>query len=170
MSIFHRKNESGRVPGRRAVAAFSGLALALAAGLGTGAAQEVPASAAAAYEDIRATAGFVPSFVYAFPESAIAGAWAELKALEFSDDTALDARTKALISLAVSAQIPCQYCIWLDTNSARAAGASDQEIREAVAISALTRHWSTVFNGMQVDFETFKREFGGEAAMAVPAP
>jgi hypothetical protein len=29
-------------------------------------------------------------------------------------------------------------------------------------MSALTRHWSTVFNGMQVDFDTFKKEMAGE--------
>jgi AhpD family alkylhydroperoxidase len=159
MSMLRRKN----------LCALSGVAFVLATGLAPAAAQEVPPSAAAAYEDMRATAGFVPTFMYSFPESAVAGAWAELKALEFSDDTALDARTKALISLAVSAQIPCQYCIWLDTNSARAAGASEQEIQEAVAIAALTRHWSTIFNGMQVDFETLKREFGGEVAAGAPA-
>ena len=43
-------------------------------------------------------------------------------------------------------------------------GASDQEIQEAVAMSALTRHWNTMLNGMQVDFDTFKKEMGGESA------
>jgi AhpD family alkylhydroperoxidase len=76
----------------------------------------------------------------------------------------LDPKVKALISLAVAAQIPCDYCIWADTNSARQAGATDAEIAEAVAIAALTRHWSTIFNGLQVDLETFKREMGGEMA------
>lgn len=78
----------------------------------------------------------------------------------------MPAKTKALISLAVAAQIPCTYCIWADTQSARLAGATDEEIREAVAMAALTRHWSTVFNGMQVDFETFKKELGGEMSAA----
>ena len=31
-------------------------------------------------------------------------------------------------------------------------------------MSALTRHWSTFFNGMQVDLDTFKKELGGETA------
>jgi hypothetical protein len=31
-------------------------------------------------------------------------------------------------------------------------------------MSALTRHWSTVLNGMQIDFDTFKKEMGGESA------
>ncbi|AMS43431.1 alkylhydroperoxidase [Aminobacter sp. Y103A] len=65
-----------------------------------------------------------------------------------------------------AAQIPCSHCIWADTESAKQAGASPEEIQEAVAMAALTRHWSTIFNGMQVDFETFKKDLGGEKSAA----
>lgn len=139
------------------------LATAIAAGAPAHAG-DVPASAEAAYKDIEQTMGGVPSFIKLFPKAGIAGAWAELKAIELSEDTALSPKVKSLISLAVSAQIPCTYCIWADTNSARQAGATDEEIAEAVAMSALTRHWSTFFNGMQVDLDTFKKELGGETA------
>ena len=44
--------------------------------------------------------------------------------------------------------------------NARAHGASDAESREAVATAATVRHWSTVLNGMAVDFEAFKAELG----------
>jgi len=120
------------------------------------------AAVAEAYADIEKTIGGVPSFVKRLPKAALPGAWQELKDLEFSGDTALPAKTKALISLAVAAQIPCTYCVWADTNSARQAGASDEEIAEAVGVAALTRHWSTYFNGLQIDFEQFKKEMGGE--------
>jgi len=33
-----------------------------------------------------------------------------------------------------------------------------EEIREAVAMAAITRHWSTVLNGTQVDLAGFKKE------------
>jgi AhpD family alkylhydroperoxidase len=111
--------------------------------------------------DIAATLGGVPSFIDSVAAPALPGLWQSTKALQFSPDTALDMKTKALVSLAVSAQIPCSYCIWMDTNSARAAGATDQEIAEAVALAAQTRAWSTIFHGMQVDFESFKAELGG---------
>ena len=114
-----------------------------------------------AFKDMQKTMGGVPSFMHKFPKAGVAGAWAEVKALEFSDQTALPAKTKALISLAVAAQIPCSYCIYADTEDAKKAGASEEEIEEAVAISALTRHWSTVFNGMQIDLEQFKKEMAG---------
>ena len=50
---------------------------------------------------------------------------------------------------------------------AKAAGATDEEIREAVAIAATERYWSTMLNGLQVDLATFKAEFG--ALLAVEA-
>jgi AhpD family alkylhydroperoxidase len=116
----------------------------------------------ATLKDIQSTMGGVPSFVKQFPKAGLPGAWAEVKAIELSDKTALTPKEKSLISLAVAAQIPCSYCIWSDTENAKHAGATDEEIQEAVAMAALTRHWSTIFNGMQVDFDQFKKEMGGE--------
>jgi hypothetical protein len=31
-------------------------------------------------------------------------------------------------------------------------------VREAVAMAAISRHWSTVLNGMQTDLAAFKRD------------
>ena len=66
----------------------------------------------AAIKDIESTMGGVPSFIGQFPKAGLPGAWAEVKALELSDETALPPKVKSLISLAVAAQIPCTYCIW----------------------------------------------------------
>jgi AhpD family alkylhydroperoxidase len=127
-------------------------------------AEDAATSAAATYAEIERTLGGVPAFVKQFPKAGIAGAWAELRDLEFSEETALSPKMKALIGVAVAAQIPCHYCVWADTQGARRAGATEDEIAEAVAISALSRHWSTVFNGLQVDFEQFKKDLGGDVA------
>ncbi len=110
------------------------------------------------YNDVQKTFGSVPTFVKQFPDAALAGLWTEEKDLELSDKTALPPKVKALISLAVAAQIPCQYCIWADTMTARQLGASDAEIGEAVAMAGLTRNTSTLLNGLQVDFAQFKKE------------
>lgn len=115
-------------------------------------------SAQATYQDIEKTLGRVPSFFKLFPEAGIPGAWAEFKAVQLNSKTKLDGKTKELIGLAISAQIPCQYCVYFHTAAAKANGATDEEIREAVAMSAIVRHWSTVLNGMQVDLADFKRE------------
>lgn len=71
----------------------------------------------------------------------------------------LDAKTRELIALGVAAQIPCSYCVYAHTKNARKNGASEAEIREAVATAATVRQWSTVLNGMAYDFDAFKAEF-----------
>ena len=112
----------------------------------------------ATYRDIEQTLGSVPSFFKQLPPSAIAGAWAEMKGFQLNPQTALNGKTKELIGLAVAAQIPCQYCIYFHTAAAKANGASDEEIKETVAMAAVVRHWSTVLNGTQVDLGGFKRD------------
>jgi AhpD family alkylhydroperoxidase len=140
---------------------ITGIALALSIGLGVVSAPSAKAedaSAQAAYRDIEQTLGSVPGFFKAFPEAGIAGAWNEFKTIQLDPKTALSNKVKELIGLAVAAQIPCQYCIYFHTAVAKANGATDEEISEAVAMASITRHWSTVLNGMQVDLATFKHE------------
>jgi len=60
---------------------------------------------------------------------------------------ALDGKTKQLIGLGVAAQIPCAYCVYALTKGAKAAGATDAQIKEAIATAALVRFNSTMLNG-----------------------
>jgi len=122
---------------------------------------EENASAESTYREIEAAFGFVPGFMKAYPKHGIAGAWAMTRDVELSEKTALSPKVKSLINIAVAAQIPCRYCVFADTQTAKSLGASDEEIAEAVAQAALTRHWSTVLHGMQIDFEEFRKEFAG---------
>jgi AhpD family alkylhydroperoxidase len=164
MSTTHRLT---RFTHRRASALAAAAVLALA-GVGSVQAQDkrpTPA-AAATYKDIEATLGLVPGFFKAFPEAGIAGAWSEFKAVQGSDQTAIPPKMKQLIGLAISAQVPCAYCVYFHTSVAKAYGASDEEIKEAVALAAISRHWSTVLNGMAIDMPTFKREIDTSLRMA----
>jgi AhpD family alkylhydroperoxidase len=111
-----------------------------------------------AWKDIEATFGMVPSFMRAFPSAGISGAWKEMKSLQLNPNTAIPGQYKELIGLAVAAQIPCHYCTYFHTEAARMNGASDEQIKEAVAMSAITRHWSTVLNGSQIAPADFQRE------------
>lgn len=141
---------------------FTMIALAAGIAVTTVVAQAGDTTPDAVYADVQKTFGNVPTFVKQLPKAALAGLWQQEKELELSDQTALSPKTKALISLAVASQIPCHYCIWADTATARQLGATDEEIGEAVAMAGLTRNWSTMFNGLQVDFEQFKKELGGQ--------
>ncbi|MGE0723124.1 MAG: carboxymuconolactone decarboxylase family protein [Alphaproteobacteria bacterium] len=129
--------------------------LLIAAGAGM-TAQSGPANET--YADIQATLGSVPGMFTAFPEVGIAGAWAEFKSVQLNPKTELSGKVKELIGLAVAAQVPCTYCVYFHTAAARLNGATDGEIKEAIAMAAITRHWSTVLNGANVDFATFKSE------------
>jgi AhpD family alkylhydroperoxidase len=138
-------------------------ALALALALPATALAQAPApspspEAASAYADIKATLGFVPTFFRAFPEEGIAAAWDELKTVQLNPDSALPGKTKELIGLAVAAQIPCRYCVYFHTQVAKLNGATDRELQEAIAMAAITRHWSTELNGLQIDEAEFKKE------------
>jgi AhpD family alkylhydroperoxidase len=116
------------------------------------------ADAAAARRDMQKTLGLVPAFIAAYPEVALAPAWKEFRDVQLNPKSALDGKTKELIGLAVAAQVPCKYCVIAHTEVARLHGASDAELREAVAMAAITRHWSTYLNGALVDEATFRRE------------
>jgi AhpD family alkylhydroperoxidase len=116
------------------------------------------ANADAARADIGKTLGFVPQFFQKFPDEVLPGAWDEMKSLQLNPHTALPGRTKELAGLAVSSQIPCKYCIYAHTEFAKLNGASEVEIGEAVAMAAMTRHWSTFLNGIQTDDAKFRAE------------
>ncbi|NUS18366.1 MAG: carboxymuconolactone decarboxylase family protein [Mesorhizobium sp.] len=134
------------------------LAFATGALLAITPARAEDASATAAYKDIQATLGTVPDMFKTLPDVAVAGAWAEIKGVQLNPNTALNGKTKELLGLAVASQIPCQYCIYFHTLAAKANGASDEEIKEAIAMAAIVRHWSTMLNGSQVDLATFKKQ------------
>ena len=112
----------------------------------------------ATLKDIEKTLGFVPGFLRALPDSALPGAWQEMKEFQMSPETALSPKVKELIGLAVASQIPCHYCIAAHTELARSQGATDDEIAETVAMAAHTRNFSSLLNGVQLDETAFKTD------------
>jgi AhpD family alkylhydroperoxidase len=120
-------------------------------------AQSAPEAARA---DMQKTLGFVPDFVKSIPEPLQPGVWKEVKEFQNNPKTALTAKEKDLIALAVAAQTGSRASIYAYTRCARANGASPAEVGEAVGIAALVRRLSTFFNGIQLDEATFRAEIG----------
>jgi AhpD family alkylhydroperoxidase len=112
----------------------------------------------AALKEIEMSFGFAPDFLRRYPSEALAGAWTEMRDLEMNPNTALPGKYKSLIGLAVSSQVPCKFCIIADTEFAKLEGATDRELTEAIAVSGVVRHWSTVVNGRQADKAAFKKD------------
>ncbi len=114
--------------------------------------------AQATYEEIEQTLGLVPSFLEAYPDAGIYGAWEMMKSVQMNPDSALSPKEKELIALAVASQIPCDYCVYFHVQAAEANGATEEEIAETLAMAAAIRHWSTILNGSQTDLDEFKSE------------
>ena len=114
----------------RTLLASAGLALLLALAMETSvSAQEAPAW-----------------MKQTLPDEALKPLWDEYLAV-MNPTGALDGKTKQLIALGVAAQIPCAYCVFAHTKAAKAAGATEAQIKEAIATAALIRFNSTMLNG-----------------------
>ena len=137
---------------------LASVALALALFSTTAEADTKPPTAAATLTEVEQMMGFVPAFMRTIPDSLLPGWWDQVKALEMNPKTALDGKTKELIGLAVASQIPCEYCIYFHTKVAKANGATDQQIQEAIGMAAMTRFTSTLLHGNQIELAQYKKD------------
>jgi AhpD family alkylhydroperoxidase len=110
----------------------------------------------ATFAEIEQHFGVVPSFFNLFPEGRLPAMWQAYKNVHLDPDTALDAKTKQLIGLAVAAAIECSPCIYIRSAAATANGASFQEIQEATAIFAVEDDWSHYLT--EDTFQTVKQD------------
>ncbi len=112
---------------------------------------------AKAEEEMKKTFGILPSWLMAYPEHARAAAWEWSKAIEGPGE--IPPKYQQLIALAVASQIPCDYCTFVHRSFATEFfGASQTEIKEAVALAANTRHWSTILYGNGIDQDGFRTD------------
>ena len=124
----------------------------------------------AARSEMTTGLGTVPPFIALLPESAQPGAWAFMKGSSGNPAGEIPAKYRELIALGVAAQIPCAYCVYAHTAFAKANGATDAEVREAVSYAGEVRLWSTILNGNQYDLDQFKSEIDGILAHVAKAP
>jgi AhpD family alkylhydroperoxidase len=107
----------------------------------------------AVFDDIRKTRGsdFVNNFwrAVAFDPALLEKTWGDVKAL-MATQTLLDAKTKEMIYLAVSAANACAYCVHSHTAAAKAKGISDAEHGELLAIVFLAARTNTLANALQI--------------------
>lgn len=101
--------------------------------------------------------GFVPSFFDMIPDATLTLEWDLFRRLDMEPGVIPD-KYRALIGVAVSAIMKCQYCSYADTEFARLSGATDAEIEDAVHYAKSSAGWSTYLNGMQVDYDQFTKE------------
>ena len=83
------------------------------------------------------------------PEDKLADGYFAFHRAVYAPD-ALDKKTKELIALAVASAIQCDYCIDSHSQKARVAGASPQEMKEAIYVAAAVNAGATLSYGKKV--------------------
>ena len=113
----------------------------------------------AVYDDIMATRGtdWINNFwkALAHDPATLRRTWESIK--QIMAPGALDALTKEMIYLAISASNQCAYCIASHTASARKAGMSDAMLAELMAVVGMANETNRLSAGYQVEIdERFK--------------
>ncbi len=109
----------------------------------------------AVYDDIMATrkTDWINNFWKALARDPVTlrRTWASVK--EIMSPGALDALTKEMIYLAVSATNQCGYCIASHTAGARKAGMSDEMFAELMAVVGMANETNRLASGYQVEID-----------------
>ena len=109
------------------------------------------------YRDIEENLGVVPGFLKKLPDSTLELEWGLMKQSEMVPG-AIPNKYRELIGIAVAAATRCKYCTLFHTEMAKLNGATDEEIEDAVHFAKSTMGWSTYLNGLQIDYDEFKKE------------
>jgi len=78
----------------------------------------------------------------------------------FKANSSFDEKTYQLVALAASAGMKCEYCIIAHTALAKAAGASDEEIKTVAMMTGIIAINSTMLYANQFDLENLRKMFG----------
>ena len=121
--------------------------------------QNASAEVRAVYDDIMAVrqTDYINNFwkALAHDPATLRRTWESVK--QIMSPGALDAVTKEMIYVAVSASNQCGYCIASHTASARKAGMSDAQLAELMAVVGMANETNRLASGYQVEIdERFK--------------
>jgi AhpD family alkylhydroperoxidase len=117
--------------------------------------EHATAAVRAIYDDIMATrkTDWINNFwkALAHDPTALRRTWQSVK--EIMAPGALDAVTKEMIYLAVSASNQCGYCIASHTAAARKAGMTDAMLAELMAVVGMANESNRLASGYQVEID-----------------
>ena len=109
----------------------------------------------AVYDDIMATrkTDYINNFwkALAHDPATLRRTWESVK--QIMSPGALDALTKEMIYLAVSATNQCGYCIASHTAASRKAGMSDAQFAEVMAVVGMANETNRLASGYQVEID-----------------
>jgi AhpD family alkylhydroperoxidase len=117
--------------------------------------QNASAEVRAVFDDIMATrkTDYINNFwkALAHDPPTLRRTWESIK--QIMGPGALDAQTKEMIYLAVSATNQCGYCIASHTAAARKAGMTDAQFAELMAVAGMANETNRLASGYQVEID-----------------
>ena len=117
--------------------------------------QDATPEVRAVYDDIMATrqTDWINNFwkALAHDPATLRRTWESIK--QIMAPGALDALTKEMIYLAVSASNQCGYCIASHTAAARKAGMTDAQFAELMAVVGMANETNRLVSGYQVEID-----------------
>ncbi len=109
-------------------------------------------------DDIEESLGIVPGYFEALDEQDLVNEWPNFKRHGL-EETAIPAKYKELIGLAIAANIKCPYCQLFHREAAKMHGATDEELAEISFLASWTTRYSALIHAQHYDFDTFETEF-----------
>ncbi len=120
------------------------------------------------YDEIMATRGidFVPNVwkTFASHPPTLERVWRELQ--DVMAPGRLDALTKEMIAIAVSATNGCEYCVWSHTAAARKLGLDDEMLGELMAVAGMFNQTNKLAQGYQIEVDELYRNVAKGPAKA----
>jgi AhpD family alkylhydroperoxidase len=117
--------------------------------------KDASAEVRAVYDDIMATrkTDWINNFwkALAHDPATLRRTWASIK--KIMAPGALDATTKEMVYLAISATNQCGYCIASHTAAARKAGMTDEMFAELMAVVGMANETNRLASGYQVEID-----------------
>src|SRR3972149_1117420 len=108
-------------------------------------------------KDIQKSLGIVPGFMKAIPADVLVKEWPLMKKYQLGE-SAVPAKYREFIGLAVAANIKCPYCSLMHTAMATGYGATGKEVSEVAFLASFTARWSAMLNALQYNYDTFVKE------------
>lgn len=109
------------------------------------------------YKEIESMFGLVPSMFKSVPDNELELEWKLFKCVQM-DEGAIPNTYRELIGVGIAATTKCRYCTFYHTALAKLNGATDAEVEDALHFAKSSAGWSTYVNGLQLDYDEFKRE------------
>lgn len=109
-------------------------------------------------EEIERTFGLVPAPLNSIGEEDVVNEWPNFEKYTVGE-SAIPAKYRELIGLAVAANIKCPYCAHFHRGAAQMHGATEEELEEAYVLASFTSRYSAMLHAMGYDLGTFKEEF-----------